>query len=336
MRRPEQATVCSPGSIACSAPDAMRPAYSVILFTVLSGAGYGLAAMAALMLASKAMIALPRLAVVSGLALASCGLVASTFHLGRPERAWRALSQWRTSWLSREAVLALATFVVTIPLIVLLDLERNGGLAIRLAAAAMAVSCLATVLCTAMIYASLRPVRQWRHWTVPAAYLFYALGSGGVLLNLLQAAARAPSSMWSLAPVPALLVAWGVREANWWLLHARPGQLSIADATGLARLGTVRALDPPHTESNYLLHEFGFRVARRHIDRLRALARALGLLLPVVATLLVAGPEPLLPNSLPVTSLAAVAVLAGLLVERWLFFAQARHTTALYYGAPAA
>ena len=314
----------------------MRPAYSVILFTVLSGAGYGLAAMAALMLASAAAIAVPRLAVVAGLALASCGLLASTFHLGRPERAWRALSQWRTSWLSREAVLALTSFVVAVPLIALLDLERNDGLAIRLAAAAMAISCLATVLCTAMIYASLRPVRQWRHWTVPAAYLFFALGSGGVLLNVLQAAAQAPSSLWSLAPIPALLVAWGAREANWWLLHEEPGRLTIADATGLARLGTVRTLDPPHTEPNYLLHEFGFRVARRHTARLRALARAFGLLLPIAATLLVAGPDPFLPNSLPVTSLAAAAVLAGLLVERWLFFAQARHTTALYYGAPAA
>ena len=314
----------------------MRPAYSVILFTVLSGAGYGLAAMASLVLASAAMIAVPQLAVILGLALASCGLVASTFHLGRPERAWRALSQWRTSWLSREAVLALATFVVAVPLIVLLDLERNDGLAIRLAAAAMAVSCFATVLCTAMIYASLRPVRQWRHWTVPAAYLFFALGSGGVLLNLLQAVAKAPSGMWSLAPVPALLAAWGAREANWLLLHAKPGQLTIADATGLARLGTVSTLDPPHTEPNYLLHEFGFRVARRHIARLRVLARIFGLFLPIAATLSVAGPDPLLPNSLPVTALAAATVLAGLLVERWLFFAQARHTTALYYGTPAA
>ena len=39
-------------------------------------------------------------------ALASGGLIASTFHLGHPERAIKAFTQWRSSWLSREAWLA--------------------------------------------------------------------------------------------------------------------------------------------------------------------------------------------------------------------------------------
>ena len=92
----------------------MHPAYSVIFFTTASGAGYGLLAW----LAASAMFggiahnaAFGVVGMGLALALILGGLLSSTLHLGRPERAWRAFSQWRTSWLSREGVLALATFV---------------------------------------------------------------------------------------------------------------------------------------------------------------------------------------------------------------------------------
>ena len=75
----------------------MRPAYSVILFTTLSGAGYGLMAVMAMLLASGAQPPKPLLVLGAGLVLVTAGLLASTFHLGRRDRAWRAFSQWRTS-----------------------------------------------------------------------------------------------------------------------------------------------------------------------------------------------------------------------------------------------
>ena len=92
----------------------MHPAFSVIIFTTVSGAGYGLAIWLGI-----AAIAAPDVfnskivAAMLGLAMAfmGVGLMASAFHLGHPERAWRALSQWRTSWLSREAICALLTFL---------------------------------------------------------------------------------------------------------------------------------------------------------------------------------------------------------------------------------
>jgi DMSO reductase anchor subunit len=92
----------------------MHPAYSVILFTTASGAGLGLLAWLALLGMLDAVPADRWLGVVGlGLAfvLVAGGLIASTAHLGRPERAWRAFSQWRTSWLSREGVMAVATTV---------------------------------------------------------------------------------------------------------------------------------------------------------------------------------------------------------------------------------
>src|SRR5262245_31472967 len=92
----------------------MHPAYSIVVFTTATGAGYGLLALLGLVAATGAIPADFWLGLVGlGLALGliSAGLMSSAAHLGRPERAWRALSQWRSSWLSREAVAALATFV---------------------------------------------------------------------------------------------------------------------------------------------------------------------------------------------------------------------------------
>src|SRR6476620_9216130 len=92
----------------------MHPAYSVILFTTASGAGYGLLALLGLIgfnhgPASSLWFGL--VALIIALGLVSLGLLSSTFHLGRPERAWRAFSQWRSSWLSREGIAAVIAYV---------------------------------------------------------------------------------------------------------------------------------------------------------------------------------------------------------------------------------
>src|SRR5919206_4591181 len=92
----------------------MRPSFAIIVFTTISGAGYGLVALCGL---AAAVGALPNersfawATTMLALGLIVAGLLSSTLHLGHPERAWRALSQWRSSWLSREGVAALATFV---------------------------------------------------------------------------------------------------------------------------------------------------------------------------------------------------------------------------------
>ena len=92
----------------------MHPAYSVILFTTASGAGYGLLALLGLVGISHgeaSSLAFGLTAMVIALGLITVGLLSSTFHLGHPERAWRAFSQWRSSWLSREGVAAVLTYV---------------------------------------------------------------------------------------------------------------------------------------------------------------------------------------------------------------------------------
>jgi len=312
----------------------VHPAFSVIVFTVASGAGFGLAgwlgAMSALgLLSPTGWFGMASLGMAC--ALAAGGLVSSTFHLGRPERAWRAFSQWRTSWLSREGVAAVAFFPVAglCALGWIVAGETDGPW--RLAAVALLVMAVATVVCTAMIYASLKPVPQWRNPWVPWVYLALAAASGGLLLALLAAAWRiAPWTSWAAGAF--VLAAWMAKAACWRSIDRARPSATIQSATGLGRYGTVRALDPPHTQANYLQREMGFRVARKHAAKLRLAVHALAFAVPLILTVAAAwsGPWAALP-----LAAAAACMAAGLLVERWLFFAQATHVVTLYYGRAA-
>jgi DMSO reductase anchor subunit len=298
----------------------MHPALSVILFTTASGAGYGmlfwlglLAPLGLLPVAAGFGVS----ASVLGLGLVTIGLMSSTLHLGHPERAWRAMSQWRTSWLSREGVTSLITYVpaVVFPLLWLIT-GAPGPVGF-----ASAVMAMVTVVCTGMIYASLKPIRQWSNPYVLPIYLLAALFSGGACL-------AGVATFWSASPllayasVVAAAVTLAAKLAYWRSIDGGAGARTPADATGLGKLGTVRSLDPPNTQENYLLREMGYRIARKHAARLRVVAVMLGFIAPIV----------LLPFIPPV---AAIAALLGLLVERWLFFAEATHTITLYYGRAA-
>src|SRR5687768_11447889 len=142
----------------------MHPALSVILFTVTSGACFGMLALLGLGAALQPHAPTPA-AVIAEFAIAFAltvfGLLSSTFHLGRPERAWRAFSQWRSSWLSREGVLSVATFAPALVLAWGWIIEGRADGIYALAALTTVILAAATVFCTAMIYASLKPIRAW-------------------------------------------------------------------------------------------------------------------------------------------------------------------------------
>ncbi len=163
----------------------MNPAYSVILFTTASGAGYGMLALLGLVglqHGQSSSLAFGLTAMVVALALITIGLLSSTFHLGHPERAWRALSQWRSSWLSREGVAA----VVTYPVALAFGLAWTGIVDapnwISPLGIATAVMSALTVICTGMIYASLPTIRQWHQMLTVPVYLVLAAATGAVIL----------------------------------------------------------------------------------------------------------------------------------------------------------
>jgi len=305
----------------------VKPALSVIFFTVSSGAGLGLTVWLLLaQLVGRIDASQPGFwasAILAGLLL-TAGLLSSTAHLANPRNAWRAFSRFRTSWLSREGVFAVAIY----PLAALHLWASHEGLALaRLTALALIALALVTVVSTAMIYACLKTVPRWCTWHTPVAYVLYALGSGGLLWNALAMSAGG-ADLEPVSPVVLLVAAALVKLAYYAKfsarVHATLNQaLSVPESAPAGRVqGRVRLLDAGHTGGTFLTHEFGFVVARGQARVLRIAMFAL----TVAAPLVLIGQGPL------AAWVAALAVLAGVLVERWLFFAQAEHVVRLYHG----
>ena len=288
----------------------MNPAPSVLVFTVLSGLGFGfLAALGVGLVQPAGWTAFALWGLGYGLTVG--GLLASTTHLGRPDRAWRAFSQWRSSWLSREGIAAVATLVVLAP--VALSDWLGLGLS-RLPGMLGAVLALATIATTSMIYAQLKTVPRWNHWTTPAQFFAFALAGGAML------AGQGGVAIALLALLAAALA------AHWHFGDRRFGEVgaTMGSATGLGDLGAVSVFDPAHTAGNYLMREMIFVVGRKHVAKLRVLALILACLIPALILMLTVH---------PVATAAAVALhLIGAFAARWLFFAQAEHVVGLYYG----
>lgn len=310
----------------------MHPAFSVIFFTTASGAGYGMLALLGLAAPLGLLPSEPRFGVVSmviALGLISAGLLSSTAHLGRPERAWRAFSQWRTSWLSREGVLSVATYVPA--LLFGAEWIVSGRLS-PIVGFNMAGLAAVTIYCTAMIYASLKPIPAWHNAAVPWVYAALALMTGSLMLNAL-------AHLWGDArpwlgglAIASTLAGLAIKLRYWRFIDTNPGPSTAQTATGLK--GEVRLLDGPHTEQNYLLREMGYAIARKHAQKLRRIAVVLGFVVPLVLTILSLAGGGTLAAFAAVP--AALFSLLGVLVERWLFFAEAKHTVTLYYGATTA
>jgi len=289
----------------------MHPAPSVILFTVLSGLGFGYLATLGLGLVS------PTGGVAFGLwglgyALVVGGLLASTLHLGQPRRAWRAFSQWRSSWLTREAWASVSALLALAPMALSDGLGLGWPRAIGVVGAGLAV---ATVGCTAMIYAQLKTVPRWNHWLTPAQFAGFAATGAAILA---QAGVVAVALSLGLAA----LLGLGFRLGDG--LFAARG-ISLASATGLGRIGVPAVFEQPHTGGNYLMREMIHVVGRKHALKLRVVAVIGAGLLPALILLA-------LPAGWPVTALALAVHLVGALAARWLFFAEAEHVVGLYYG----
>jgi len=315
----------------------MHPALSIIIFTTASGAGYGLLVWYGLISALSgapggrvvALVVLPL-----ALILVTLGLLSSTFHLGRPERAWRALSQWRTSWLSREGICSFATYVPAGLLTLAWIISPAPGTAAVVLGLVAAFGALVTIYCTAMIYASLKTVHQWYNPYVVPNYLALGLYTGALLLaGTLHLFGRGSQSFDLIVLIAGFVALLG-KVSYWYFIATTRHPSSPESATGLGALGKVRLFEAPHTEENYLMREMGFTIARKHAERLRALS-LLALFAVPLALMLIA----ILTGGIAAAVAAVIAVplaALGVLVERWLFFAEARHVVTLFYGAKAA
>ena len=311
----------------------MHPSYSVIIFTTASGAGYGLLALLGLVGLNHgpaSSLWFGATALVIAIGLISLGLLSSTFHLGRPERAWRAFSQWRSSWLSREGIASLVTFVPALIFGALWLGFIDAPQWLGIAGLVTALMCAVTVFCTAKIYSTLATIRQWYQPLTVPVYLAFALATGSVLVMVIASLFGRYQVFQAGLAIIALILTVALKYFYWRRIDSEPRTRTIEAATGLARSGEkVRQWEVPHTAENFIMKEMGFAVARKHAEKLRRIV-LLALILALVATALTI----VLPSLAILLSLVAVVLSGGAaLVERWLFFAEAQHVVSLYYGA---
>ena len=288
----------------------MHPSPSVIIFTALSGLGFGLLVFLGLKMPDVTGV-LAFIFFVIGFGLAVGGLISSTFHLGRPERSIKAFKQWRSSWLSREAIAAVFTLsVMAVYAIGRIFFDYD----IRILGVAGAIMSIMTVFTTSMIYAQLKSIPRWNTKLTPAYFLSLSLAGGALLAGQIKFCLL-------------LLVISGFVQLIVWVKGDRALALSgttIESGTGLGTIGRVRAFEPPHTGTNYLLKEFVHIVGRKHSAKLR-----------IIALILMIG-TPILLLSLSfshfLAALSIISHITGLFISRWLFFAEAEHVVGLYYG----
>jgi len=289
----------------------MHPAPSVIIFTALSGLGFGM--MAFLGLGYLNVVGLTAFIFVAmAYALAGGGLLSSLFHLGHPERFLKALTQWRSSWLSREGILSILTMgIFGIYAILWIFM----GMRIEILGYIAAFLSIWTIFCTSMIYAQMKSVPRWNSAMTPVSFMLYAFAGGALLSTQVNIAG------W-------MMVALAIAQIIAWLLgdgaFAKSGS-DMGTATGLGELGKVRLLEKPHSGTNYLMKEMVYVIGRKHALKLRIIALGTGMVIPAVLLLA-------LPPGHVIGLFAILSHMLGLFTARWLFFAEAEHVVGLYYG----
>ena len=288
----------------------MHPSPSVIIFTALSGLGFGLLVFLGLKMPDVTGV-LAFIFFVIGFGLAVGGLISSTFHLGRPERSIKAFKQWRSSWLSREAIAAVFTLsIMAVYAIGRIFFDYD----IRILGVVGAIMSIVTVFTTSMIYAQLKSIPRWNTKLTPAYFLSLSLAGGALLAGQIKFCLL-------------LLLISGIIQLLVWIKGDRALALSgttIESGTGLGTIGRVRAFEPPHTGTNYLLKEFVHIVGRKHSAKLRMIALILMIGTPILLLSL--------SFSYFLAALSVISHIAGLFISRWLFFAEAEHVVGLYYG----
>ena len=289
----------------------MHPAPSIILFTVLSGFGFGLISIIGL-LQFLSVISMFDLIIYSiiGVIFATVGLVSSFFHLANKKNAIKSLSQWQTSWLSREAIASIFCLLVVFGNIIWAVSQNNY---ISEVGVVLFFLSLFTIFTTSMIYAQLKTVPSWNNALTPAIFVCAALTGGAILLT-------------DYASLVLLLV-FGTLQISFWYIADRGFQdkeTSVGTALGYNKNEEIRPFDVAHTNRNYLMNEMVYKVARKHSIKIRYISFFMAFVFPMSLILI-------FPNNFSVSVSAITIHLIGIYFSRWLFFAEAKHSVSFYY-----
>ena len=311
----------------------MKPDSAVIYFTVCSGTGYGMiVSMLSLYFHSEINLELhiKLCFIILSFFLIVSGLIASTIHLGHPKRAWRALSQWKSSWLSREGVAAILTFgpLCFFYLFWIFDETSKYTFILLIFSAFFS---LITVFCTGKIYSSLKAIPAWHNPFVTILYILNSLVLGSIVTFAIFFYFQIKINFLSNFIVIISLSTLFIKILYWYSIK-KISKSNISTATGLGTKNTTSFFEGPHTGKNYLTTEM-----INKINKLKSLLLRLTL---CVFTYITPSYFILQKNYLVVSqdviaiTLIIVSIIAfiGMFIERYLFFIESKHTVSLFYG----
>jgi DMSO reductase anchor subunit len=307
----------------------MNPAFSVVVFTVVAGAAQGLVVALAIAFIAGLQVGsgFAGIVLVTAAVMLVVGLGSSFLHLGRPERAWRAATMWRTSWLSRE-VIALPGFIAVVALWWLAAFAGASAVWVATLLPALALVAAALLwLCTAMVYACIRFIEEWAHPLTFVNFVLIGLASGFLLAVALAASSGEAEVLRRLGPaaLALTLVAWACRA---FALHRNAGlrhRSTLQSATGVHSPRLVQT-SMGMSAGSFNTREFFHRASQAALRRIRLALFVLGFAVPTLLAVVA-----IATGSTVAWWLAVLVQLPGLLADRWLFFAQAKHPQNLYY-----
>jgi len=313
----------------------MHPAFSVIFFTVVSGAGYALISLLSLfnflnfgMLIDKNTFFI--IAITSAV-LFTMGLISSTFHLANPKNAWRAFMRFKTSWLAREGLLAILFYPILALYLyfIYIDMQINNFMLMQYYSFLIFTISTVIIYCTGMIYACLKTIPQWNTIWTPINYITIGFALAAMIFFFILNLNGYDTTSYENYTLS--IIAFSLATKLTYYFVIRLPKYNIADATNAAvklKSTNVRLLDVGHTGGTFLTDEFGYKVAERKLFRIKILSIFSGFIIPFFLIYIYS----FIYENIALCSLAIFLSFIGMISERWLFFAQAKHVVNLYHG----
>ena len=313
----------------------MHPAFSVIFFTVVSGAGYALISLLCLfnflnfgMLIDKNTFFI--IAITSAV-LFTMGLISSTFHLANPKNAWRAFMRFKTSWLAREGLLAILFYPILALYLyfIYIDMQINNFMLMQYYSFLIFTISTVIIYCTGMIYACLKTIPQWNTIWTPINYITIGFALAALIFFFILNLNGYDTTNYENYILS--MIAFSLATKLTYYFVIRLPKYNIADATNAAvklKSTNVRLLDVGHTGGTFLTDEFGYKVAERKLFRIKILSIFSGFIIPFFLIYTYS----FIYENIALCSLAIFLSFIGMISERWLFFAQAKHVVNLYHG----
>ena len=308
----------------------MHPSKSIIFFTVISGTGYGifigllfniLFIEISYSLNYKLFISL-----VSFLMIV-LGLLSSTLHLGHPERAWRAFSQWKSSWLSREGLVSVITFFPMVLFYYFWINNINGYVFLLII---LCIFSLLTIFCTGQMYATLKTIPSWNNSLVTPIYIFNGITVGSLFVYSINFYFNYNIFLYEKFIIITIILNL-LLKISYWILIRQKTNTNIQTAVGI-KSKNISFFEGPHTGKNYLTTEMINKSNNKNNNFLRLTFCILTFIIPLYMinqySTLIADQFILKLSMIFVFILALV----GMIIERYLFFIQSKHVVGLYYG----